>query len=1553
MTSLRLIASAALVVASVFSLHAQGNVTPPGTGTSTYTDPPSGIMFDTNWYITYNSLIGEPQNSTYSTGEIVTNPSTGWYKPSGGTWIAPAADQTNGTRPGTCCQGSTTYQLQFPVNSLSEAFVMTVAADDSLVATFNGSPITFSGTANYAGPVTATFTKGFINGTNTFSFSVTNVNGPTGLYVSFAPVSSTTPPPTQLTLGATTQPASYSLLSTDDPVDSASGQFYETDSDIQLGGPMRLGFSRYYSSQLSNGNVSSALGTNWMSNFDAVAIITGANVQVLLFGGKIVSFTNSSGVYQLTSPKDIPYQFIQNVQKFQFMDPSSRRVYTFTTPGVLAASIVGTLTSIADQNGNTIAITQGTSGPTQISDGLGRTLALTYTNGQLTQVTDQAARTVSFTYSGGLLASATDIYKQTTTYAYSTVGSATALMTHKQLPLGNIPASQTFDGQGRVLTQRVVPGNDGNAYTTTMSYDGNGGTTITDGLGNVTKHVSDGTGDILQATNPAGGTAIVTYDGSNRRTSITDKLGNKTSYAYDPQSGLLSSITDALGNTTSISYVAQPKGGFTFYYLAGVSYPDGTSVGRTYDSSGNVLTKTGQKGTITKYAYDTSGRPIAITAPNQQTSTLTWNSDSTMASSTDALGNKQTFGYDNTKRMTSKVDPNGGTTGYVRDKSITGPMLAIIPPVTRESTTIDDDQNRELARVVISTGGVFTSGYSATGQLSSYADPLNNTTNYTYDGDDRMSTITSPAGEVVSYVWDSANRVTSISDLSGLRTSYTYTAENKIATATDGSGRKASYAYDAMGRLQAITTPGGNTYKAGYDKLGNTASRTNPLGEIETLTRDAAGAVVSATMAGAITTSLARDTAGRVTAMTTPNGNTWTIGYDALERPAKSTDPLGNSTTFSYTGAHITGATLPLGTVAVTDDADGRVTQRKFSDGTTINTAYDTNGKVISSDGVTIARDAAMRPTNINGIGITLDVDNRLASLTYASGKAVTYAYDKSGRLASVSDWVGGKTTLAYDGAGRLTSLTYPNGIATAYTYDPDGRVLTVAAGSLTSIALTRDVAGKITSANRNVPRTPVLQNGTQQFAYDPASQLTSATSDAMGRVTAQSGRKYTWNLASQLTSFSDGTSSGTFTYDGLGEMSSSTASGAAQTFVFNYLLRFPALSIVRQGGSDLRYYVYLPSGVLLYSIEAADNTRHFFHFDEMGNTVMLTADSGVMTDSYAVTPYGENADHVGTTSNPFTWQGKYGVMQEGQGLYYARSRHYDASAARFVSRDPFTTGDPRSSEPYIYARGNPLKYVDPLGNLSTDDLQDAQSFLAAIALSAALTGLPVDVNDAQALLLSAINTPACSNSCAYEGWELVEFIGNNNDLNFNDLYALLTPPAPPPPPDPPAPTFVIGSSPMPVQLGPPVAAQSTLPCVGAGSGGAAASPTGIAPLPLPALLASIPQFTFDASGNLISQDGGGVVSNDGGSLISQDGGGILARPGDPVLVNGLAYVVSNDGGSLISQDGGGLIPVSSTASIISDNSEGLLGGINNLFLNSSSLYSTGGAYGGFFKPFS
>jgi RHS repeat-associated protein len=360
--------------------------------------------------------------------------------------------------------------------------------------------------------------------------------------------------------------------------------------------------------------------------------------------------------------------------------------------------------------------------------------------------------------------------------------------------------------------------------------------------------------------------------------------------------------------------------------------------------------------------------------------------------------------------------------------------------------------------------------------------------------------------------------------------------------------------------------------------------------------------------------------------------------------------------------------------------------------------------------------------------------------------------------------------------------------------------------------------------------------------------------------------------------------------------MSSSTATGAAQSLVYNYLLHLPALSIVRTGSTDLRYYIYFPNGTLLYSIEAADNTRHFYHFDEMGNTVLLSGDSGAMTDSYAVTPYGESADHFGTTDNPFTWQGQYGVMQEGAGLYYVRRRHYDASATRFLSRDPLPSYDPRSAEPYAYASGNPLRFIDPFGkDVVSDWFAEADTTVLP-----GLSPLPSDeaadyAGDFYDRLIALADSFSDDDDFFYyydlanivnsnlgldwQGWEMqVPVVGIASPL---EIYQV---------PSTPSSTWTIGSVPAPVQTAGPVQlAPITCVCVG-GCGGAAASTTGV------------------ASGSLLTQDGGSLLTQDGGSLLTQDGGSLIAQDGGSLIGTGGSTLIGSGGSTLIGSGGSTLI---------------------------------------------
>src|SRR5207302_5748001 len=151
---------------------------------------------------------------------------------------------------------------------------------------------------------------------------------------------------------------------------------------------------------------------------------------------------------------------------------------------------------------------------------------------------------------------------------------------------------------------------------------------------------------------------------------------------------------------------------------------------------------------------------------------------------------------------------------------------------------------------------------------------------------------------------------------------------------------------------------------------------------------------------------------------------------------------------------------------------------------------------------------------------------------------------------------------------------------------------------------------------------------------------------------------------------------------------------GTTVNYVLIAATGLAAVATVRSAGSDVRYYVYTPDGSLLFSIDAATGAHRFYSFDDTGSTLFLTDDTGAITDSYGISPYGDTvaAGTNNSTDNPFTWQGQYGVMQEpASGLYYARFRYYDSATGRFPSRDPLVSIRPREINPYQYAAGNPV----------------------------------------------------------------------------------------------------------------------------------------------------------------------------------------------------------------------------------------------------------------------
>ncbi|SPF53345.1 hypothetical protein SBA4_5580015 [Candidatus Sulfopaludibacter sp. SbA4] len=1101
-----------------------------------------------------------------------------------------------------------------------------------------------------------------------------------------------------------------SAIPTSDPVSTFFGELYGYDdrADLYLGGPAHLGLVRYYSSfgQFAYITGISALGTNWMHNFDARLQIvssgpfTSANLVLFHFGNISFGLNGVLG-FQIFHPTDLRYQLVAINGGYQFMSPMTNLIYTFDSSG--------NLLSIADRNGNTATVTRtaGSPGPTQVSDGLGRTITLSYTGSNLTKATDQSGRFVTYEYSGGNLSAFTDANGKRTTYSYTSVSGYNTLLTSVTRPAGNKPLSQTYVSSG-AFTGAVASQSDSFGNTMTMGWPANTppfGATITGPLG-VTQTQVDGNTweDLLSVTDASGASSMYTWDSNDHKINAADKLGHSTSATYDPASGLPTSTTDQLGNTTTYTYTSTVQGPFTFYDPAGIQFPDGTSISIVRDAKGNILSFTDQAGQKWQTTRNSRGQILTFTNPTGAVTTYTYGPDGTRTSVKLDSGDTTTYSYDPISRPITITEADGNAVHLQYD------AVSNFTKFTDErgdNTSAAYDGNNNLAGTTDALAASTVTVYDTNDNPVSYTDRAGKTSTLAYDALQRRQKIANAAGNAVTYAYDTLNRATSAVDATGKGDTYGWDKENRLTSVTDALGRAFQLVRDARGGITQLTTPNSEKYSRVLDKLGRVTSATDALNRSAQFTYDPLGALTGETLPGGVTASFSRNALDLITAVTDPDGNVWARGFDKMGRRISRTDPLGRITSCQYNSRQrVSSATSPLGNAQYTYDAASNRTGATYSDGTLLSYIYDADNRLTGGAGVALGLDANGLVNLSNGVGATHDAANRLASITYAPGKTVTYTYDLRGLLFQVADWLGGITAFTYDAARQLTSIVFPNGVREDYTYDPDGRRSTIqvtANGNvISSIALQRDAIGRVTSASRSALNLPVAVPPNASPTYDAAEQSAAATYDAMGRVTADAARSYTWDLASRLTSYKGTDGAGSFTYDALGMRISGSAGGAggaAQNYVWDYATALPTVAVVQSAGADQRYYIWLPSGMLLAAIDAGTGKRHFYHFNESGSTDFLTDDSGAVTDSYAITPYGEVVAQSGSTPNPFTFQGAWGVMQEGAtGLYYMRRRYYDSRSARFLSVDPSPSLDARAIDPYQFAFANPVEHADPTG---------------------------------------------------------------------------------------------------------------------------------------------------------------------------------------------------------------------------------------------------------------
>jgi RHS repeat-associated protein len=136
--------------------------------------------------------------------------------------------------------------------------------------------------------------------------------------------------------------------------------------------------------------------------------------------------------------------------------------------------------------------------------------------------------------------------------------------------------------------------------------------------------------------------------------------------------------------------------------------------------------------------------------------------------------------------------------------------------------------------------------------------------------------------------------------------------------------------------------------------------------------------------------------------------------------------------------------------------------------------------------------------------------------------------------------------------------------------------------------------------------------------------------------------------------------------------------------------------------GMTKRLLTLLAAGSLLAPSLATAQRVEYYHVDALGSVRAVTDEQGEVLERHDYLPFGEEWNPQ-PSGQPRKFTGK--ERDQETGWDYFGARYYEASLARFTSLDPVTTFDENRVDPqrwnrYGYVRNNPMRYVDPDGQV-------------------------------------------------------------------------------------------------------------------------------------------------------------------------------------------------------------------------------------------------------------
>jgi RHS repeat-associated protein len=816
----------------------------------------------------------------------------------------------------------------------------------------------------------------------------------------------------------------------------------------------------------------------------------------------------------------------------------------------------------------------------------GSTLNYTYESYQGTQGgTTGYQRLKTYTHLQGttVVDSATYIYDDPNT---------TSLLTGVVDNAGIRYSTWQYDTSGRVISAQHANGVD----ASTISYATSGTTftrTVTNALGKQTIYTfsaASATSEPLltsvvgnASANCVGTTSSITYNSNNQQASTVDTAGNETTYTYGSD-GFPQTITEAAGTsqqrTTTLTWNDT-------YGVPAQIVTSGLTTNLIYDNAGHLLTRVETDTTQNTQPYSTNG--------NKRTWAYTYNALGLLSSVEDPSNNTQTFAYNSTGYLSSITNSLGQVT-QITALNGRGQPLAI-SDANGIVTDLSYDNNGRVTSIQVNPGTLQATtqiAYNATGQITTLTQPNGVVYTFTYDAARRLATIQDSLGGVMTYTRNAMNGVTSTQITASNGTimrsaTATFDQLNRLLTQIGAANQTTAYAYDLDNNVTGVTDPLGHQYSYAYDALNRLIGETDPLKHSVAYAYDGQDHLTSFTDALGHVTSYVYDGFGDVIEQISPDSGTTVYTYGPSGLRLTEADSRGVVTAYGY-------------------DILGRLTSKSYASDTAENVTYGYDNGALGIGHLTSMTDTGGSTTfTYNALGqmtqqqhvvagatyvtqYSYDAAGQILSITYPSGRIVSYQRDSNGRIAGITTQANAGSaavTLASNGLylpfGPLESFQYGSGLAYNAVYNTD-------------YAITSLVTAQQGGAS--------LQN--LQYSYDAngntltiVDNLNSARSQTLG-----------YDALNHLTSATGAYGSYVYGYDAAGNRTTgSTSTGVPQTYSYdpasNHLLSITT-------GAASRAFAYASSGQVEGDSRATGQV-YGFHIDAAGMADVTTLNGATL----------------------------------------------------------------------------------------------------------------------------------------------------------------------------------------------------------------------------------------------------------------------------------------------------------------------------------------------------